>query len=403
MNDKKRKNRQICALTGQGIIRSVAALTAISAILTIKPIIADAATKSSRNSGPGAVQFVSPTGEAAAGDDSTGTAGAAGAGSTDNTGAAGVAGDVTGDASVSAFGGAGTAAAAVETSVKVLENLPEANAGSPILGGAALYMLASKDPANQILSCIIRAADGTVIVVDGGLGDDKDILKAAIRELGGSVSAWLVTHPHGDHAGALYRLLEEEIACRAAGIAPDITIQNIYYNMATPDWYQANDASDGAFSILLLDKFAQLDQSRLHSVSRGTVIMAGSTKIEVINDRYETDWNKGNGASICYKIWVNGKSILFLGDMSSEGGKRLLQYEKDNLKADIVQLAHHGQAGVDEDVYKAIAPSIALWPTPQWLYNQTEDGKYQINATKSWMKKLGAKSYVVLSSGFVLR
>ena len=212
-----------------------------------------------------------------------------------------------------------------------------------------------------------------------------------------------MTHPHGDHAGALYRLLEEEIACRAAGIAPDITIQNIYYNMATPDWYQANDASDGAFSILLLDKFAQLEQSRLHSVSRGTVIMAGSTKIEVINDRYETDWNKGNGASICYKIWVNGKSILFLGDMSSEGGKRLLQYEKDNLKADIVQLAHHGQAGVDEDVYKAIAPSIALWPTPQWLYNQTEDGKYQINATKNWMKKLGAKSYVVLSSGFVLR
>ena len=202
MNDKKRKNRQICALTGQGIIRSVAALTAISAILTIKPIIADAATKSSRNSGPGAVQFVSPTGEAAAGDDSTGTAGAAGA--------------ATGDAAVSTSGGAGTAAAAVETSVKVLTNLPEANAGSPILGGAALYMLASKDPANQILSCIIRAADGTVIVVDGGLGDDKDTLKAAIRELGGSVSAWLVTHPHGDHAGALYRLLEEEIACRAA-------------------------------------------------------------------------------------------------------------------------------------------------------------------------------------------
>ena len=100
---------------------------------------------------------------------------------------------------------------------------------------------------------------------------------------------------------------------------------------------------------------------------------------------------------------MNGKSILFLGDMSSEGGKRLLQYEKDDLKADIVQMAHHGQAGVDEDVYKAISPSIALWPTPKWLYNQSDDSQYRINETKGWMNKLGTRSYVVLSSGFVLR
>ncbi len=393
MDNKKRKDEKTFGRTGRSIIRTATALTAISAMLASSPITAIAEIKSSRNSGPGAVQFVSPTGEDAVSEaDAAGNTSASVSGSTEQA-----VGDGTSGA------GAVAGAEASETAVKVLEGLPEANASSPILGGAALYMLASKDPSNQILSCIIRAADGTVIVVDGGLGDDKEILKAAIRELGGNVSAWLVTHPHGDHAGALYRLLEEEIAYRAAGIAPDITIQNIYYNMATADWYQANDASDGAFSILLLDKFSQIDQSRLHSVGRGTTIMAGGTKIEVINDRYETDWNKGNGASICYKVWVNGKSILFLGDMSSEGGKRLLQYEKDNLKADIVQLAHHGQAGVDEDVYQAIAPSIALWPTPQWLYNQTEDGKYQVNATKTWLRRLGAKSYVVLSSGFVLR
>ena len=300
-------------------------------------------------------------------------------------------------------GTSGAGSGTIDISVKGLEGLQEVNASSPILGGAALYMLPSGNKDDQILSCLIKAADGTLIVVDGGLGSDKDRLKAAIRELGGTVSTWLVTHPHGDHAGALYKLLEEEINDRAAGITPDITIQNIYYNMASREWYQANDPSDGAFSIELLNKLEQIDGSRLHYVGRGTTIMAGNTKIEVINDRYETDWNKGNNASICYKVWVNGKSILFLGDMSSEGGKRLLQYERDNLKADIVQMAHHGQAGVDEDVYKAISPSIALWPTPQWLYNQTEDSQYRTYETRTWMSKLGTKNYVVLSGGFVLR
>lgn len=369
--------RRYMDMTKHKIKRTAAALAAAVLAAVMMPVSAAAGTKSSKNSGPGAVRFVSPTGEAV-----------------ENT------------ASPEASGTAQTtesAQAAADAAVTGLAGIPEANASSPILGGAALYMLPSANADDQILSCIIRAADGTVIVVDGGLGTDKDRLKAAIKELGGNVCAWLVTHPHGDHAGALYRILEEEIEGRAAGIAPDITIQNIYYNMATADWYQANDASDGSFSILLLDKFSQIDQSRLHSVSRGTVIMAGGTRIEVINDRYETDWNKGNGASICYKVWVNGKSILFLGDMSSEGGKQLLQYERDNLKADIVQLAHHGQAGVEENVYQAIAPSIALWPTPQWLYNQADDSKYRVNETKYWLRKLGAKSYVVLSSGFVLR
>ena len=374
-------------------IFNFAMMACIVGTMTLSSPITAMAAKSSRNSGPGATQFVSPTGEAA----ETQPA------STAETSQAETAAVTQNQTAAQQDTSVQTAGSVIDISVKGLEGLEEVNASSPILGGAVLYMLPSANQEDQILSCIIKGTDGTVIVVDGGLGADKDRLKAAIRELGGTVSAWLVTHPHGDHAGALYKLLEEEIADKAAGITPDINIQNIYYNMASREWYQANDPSDGAFSIELLNKLEQIDESRRHYVSRGTTIMAGSTKIEVVNDRYETDWNKGNNASICYKVWVNGKSILFLGDMSSEGGKRLMQYEKDNLKADIVQMAHHGQAGVEEDVYQAIAPSIALWPTPKWLYNQKDDSSYRINETKAWMKKLRTRNYVVLSNGFVLR
>lgn len=367
---------------------------AVCSIVLTDPSAAAAAAKSSRNSGPGAVQFASPSGEAQSDQNVQQTSPAADQSAAQTQQSTSV---------QPAESTSQTMDAALDISVKGLAGLEEVNASSPVLGGSTLYMLPSANADDQILSCLIKSTDGTLIVVDGGLGADKDRLKAAIKELGGTVSAWLVTHPHGDHAGALYKLLEEEISNTASGSASDITIQNIYYNMANKEWYQANDASDGSFSIELLNKFSQIDQSRLHFVSRGTTIMAGNIKIEVINDRYETDWNKGNNASICYKVWVNGKSILFLGDMSSEGGKRLLQYEKDNLKADIVQMAHHGQAGVEEDVYKAISPSIALWPTPKWLFNQKDDGTYRINETRTWMKKLGTKNYVVLSNGFVMR
>lgn len=63
-------------------------------------------------------------------------------------------------------------------------------------------------------------------------------------------------------------------------------------------------------------------------------------------------------------------------------------------------MSHHGQNGVDRDVYAAIHPEICLWPTPEWLWennggNGPSSGVWVTNQVKCWMEHLGVKRHYV--------
>lgn len=263
-----------------------------------------------------------------------------------------------------------------------------------ILGGATLTMLKSQSE-SQMLSVLLETSQGSLIVVDGGLGADAAYLRSQIQARGGHVAAWLITHPHGDHAGALYQILQDE----AAGQASGITIDGIYYSFAAPEWYTVHDPAEVTMAHSIIGTFAGLPQTMLHQVSRGQTIQVDDVTIQVMNDRYELGSSKGNNAGIVYKAYVNGRSILFLGDMAEEGGNRLLaEAGPEALKSDIVQMAHHGQNGVSEAVYQAIRPSICLWPTPQWLWDNA-GARYTIPATKTWMGRLGVQLHYCTKDG----
>jgi beta-lactamase superfamily II metal-dependent hydrolase len=267
-----------------------------------------------------------------------------------------------------------------------------------LLDGATLTMLNSQSD-SQMLSCLIQTNNGSLIVVDGGLGSDADYLLSQIKANGGHVAAWLVTHPHGDHVGALYQVLQREDARYASGQPADITIDGIYYSFASADWYTANDPEESSMALAMIGTLAGRPESMLHSVSKGQTFQIDTATIEVMNDRYEASTDKGNNAGIVYKVTVNGKSILFLGDMSQEGGNYILQTTgADALKSDIVQMAHHGQNGVSEAFYQAVSPSVCLWPTPSWLWSSMES-KYVIQTTKSWMKDLGVQRHYCMKDG----
>lgn len=263
-----------------------------------------------------------------------------------------------------------------------------------MLGGASLTMLNSQSE-SQMLSAIIQTSQGNLIVVDGGLGADGDYLKSQILARGGHVSAWLITHPHGDHVGALYKILQDE----AAGNASGITIDGIYYSFAERDWYSVHDKEEVTMAHSIIGTFEGLPQSMLHTVSKGQTIPVDDVTILVMNDRYELASDKGNNAGIVYKVYVNGKSILFLGDMAEEGGNRLLaDVGAEFLKSDIVQMAHHGQNGVGEAVYQAIDPTVCLWPTPKWLW-ENSGNRYRIAETKNWLSRLNTQKHYCMKDG----
>ena len=88
------------------------------------------------------------------------------------------------------------------------------------------------------------------------------------------------------------------------------------------------------------------------------------------------------------------KSVLFLADAGVEAGEWLYDTYSgtDTLKADVVQMAHHGQAGVEENVYQLISPSIALFNCDEYVFNNTS-GKLKTLIVRGWMEKLGARIY----------
>lgn len=278
------------------------------------------------------------------------------------------------------------------------------------LGGAKITMIKGNESGQQI-SIVIESNDGQLIVVDGGLKTNAPYLSKYIKARGGKVSAWLLTHPHEDHVGALSVILEQQ---KVAG-HPDyynIDPGQIYFSFAPYPFYEQYEQSYRLPMIKeVMDDLAAYPAEKKHENSeRGTTFSYGNVSVEVLNTAYSIPIDTGNNSSICYMITINGKKLLITGDLPYEAaGKLLEELPAEKLKADIVQMAHHGQHGGSFAFYSTVNPRYALWPSSKELWDKrkepfTEDQEtYTIALTKFWMNKLGVeKNYVMADGNWVL-
>lgn len=264
-----------------------------------------------------------------------------------------------------------TVFASNNTSAQMAQMPITSNTSAAISTGAngvgELWMLGSATGA-QNLSIVIKSPNGKLIVVDGGWEADADKLSSLILQQGGKVDAWLITHPHEDHVGALCAILNDT--------ARKIKIDKIYCSLATPDWYREVSPTGAGIADQLLSAFTKLPVGTVtNNIGRGTEINIDDVNIRVLNNRGVYTYNGVNNSSLVYKIRVSGQSILILGDLAYDGGKDLIKScTAAELKSDIVQMAHHGQQGVDQDAYALIVPTTCLWPSPAWLWNNDNGG-----------------------------
>jgi|GEM_PF-115098 len=269
-----------------------------------------------------------------------------------------------------------------------------------LFDGGELMML-SPDAASQMMSFLITTKSGKLIAVDGGTENETAHLIEMIRKKGGVVHTWLITHPHSDHVGALTEILKQ-------GASSGVTIQNIYYNFAPLDWYYTNENYRAQMVADCLAALGTINPAANHpGIKKGEVIQVDDVRITVMNEPYLFSTNAINNSSVAFRVEMNGKRILFLGDMGVQAGRSLLaeyQSNRGELKADIVQMAHHGESGVDENIYQAIQPSFCLWCCPEWLWNNdkgtgTNSGPWKTIEVRGWMRTLGVKTHVVEKDG----
>lgn len=248
----------------------------------------------------------------------------------------------------------------------------------------------------QMMGYGIKTINGKIIVIDGGTKEDAPQLEKYIEDNGGKVDSWFITHPHIDHAGA-FEVISENT---------DIEIDKIYMSINDKDWYienaqgRNNDVEE-FFSII------QNEDIKLNIIEPeiNDIIKIDNVAVKILGVKNpEITNNAINNQSMVFQIKVNHKKILFLGDTGVESCEKLIKNQRENLKADIVQVAHHGQSGATEEFYKIVKPEICLWPTPEWLWNNNangieDSGPWKTKETRKWMEDLKVKQNYVAKDG----
>ncbi|MBP1588005.1 MAG: MBL fold metallo-hydrolase [Clostridia bacterium] len=251
----------------------------------------------------------------------------------------------------------------------------------------------------QMMGFIIITDGGKVIVIDGGnKGDADGFLETLAGAAGGAchIDAWFMTHPHDDHYGVFKELTER--ALRGAQIP---SCDGFYF--CRQDNSLGEHEKHFAGQIVEFNEAVARTKYPLIELKRGDCFSFDTVRFEVLRvANPEIHENAFNNSSCVFRLTEDRGAkppfvTIFLGDLGIEGGRELLAaYPEGSLRADALQLAHHGQNGVSREVYEAIAPRIALYCTPDWLWYNTIDpqkpgeGPWQTLEVRRWLEEIGA-------------
>lgn len=263
----------------------------------------------------------------------------------------------------------------------------------------ARFYLLSDTSFCQMFGAVIRTQSKT-LVIDGGTMWDGPQLASFLRErCDAHVDAWLLTHPHHDHIGALWNILTEY---------PDITVDTVYHHFPAPDdlltchsWLK-EEPDIWRFFFDAMER----QSPRFATVKRGDTFEVDGVTVTVMRTyNPEIRENYINNTSTVYRLDGPRASVLILGDLGVEGGEEAMRLcSREELRTDYTQMAHHGQNGVSREFYEYVHPKRCIWPTPEWLWNNDKGGGYdtgpwQTVRTREWMEALGVSEHYVEKDG----
>lgn len=251
---------------------------------------------------------------------------------------------------------------------------------------------------------VLLTETGEIVIIDGGNAEEGAVLWDLLIEIGGErphVSAWFLTHAHSDHYMAFTDVMQHH--------ADAFDLDAVYYRFPTLEELKLYDGGaavrEGAKYYSFLEIEPQIGEIR-HDLTAGDLLTFGTMTLEVLfvpGDRYQATKDL-NSTSAVLRVEAAGQSILFLGDLTI-GEDLLREVPAEKLRADVCQMAHHGQGAVQKAVYRAAAPSACLWPTQEWLWENNErnkgynTGSWTTIITRRWMDELEVSHHIVSKDG----
>lgn len=265
-----------------------------------------------------------------------------------------------------------------------------------------LFTMVQTNFATQVngMSYIIRTPKGSFIIVDGGWageGEAKKIISILneqnTREGLPVVAAWILTHPHSDHIGA--------IAEAASAYYDEIKLERVIFNFVNDEILGQSDAKAMLKNSSVLnmlrsalrtkDKWGNAAVVKPHT---GDLLNIDGVTVDILHTQEDVfpnsdDMLYNNANSMVFRICAGGHSAMITGDVS---GKYVLalaaQYGKE-LKSDILQPTHHGTTHGQVSTYSYISPTIVMWDTSASRYAEYESKDYN-----QWLIKNAPRHYI---------
>ena len=227
------------------------------------------------------------------------------------------------------------------------------------------------------MSYIIRLADGSFIIVDGGHAetyfDNANRLYKLLRQYTPEgniqIAAWFLTHCHGDHISGFSSFVERYGA--------QVNIEQLIYNFDTYEHYEwgKNDSLLGyqgyEFFDIIVKLNPQIKISTCHSGYKYHIRNAVIDIMYTLEDNFPkvlgVSLSDTNNTSTVFKVSFTDENVdqtlLITGDSGTvESAGLLSKYQGTELEATFVQAIHHGIAYGSYELYGKMNPEVVLFP-----------------------------------------
>lgn len=203
----------------------------------------------------------------------------------------------------------------------------------------------------------------TLIIIDGGWAENEAAVRKVIREHGGKVDAWIISHPHRDHAGAFNAIYAD----------PDgITIDAVYDNGFDYDFIES--VGEPYDDITVMETYYALtkDAPNVTHLKRGDVLDICGLTFSIYNAYDdivlytvgdEKDYQ--NNASLLFKVSSADSSMLFCSDIKYDMNDYLLAACGEDIACDYVQTGHHGNWSFSDAFYEKTGASVFFIDAPE--------------------------------------
>lgn len=219
---------------------------------------------------------------------------------------------------------------------------------------------------------LITAPNKNQILIDGG--PNQGVIRAlgqAMPFFDHSIDLVMETHPDQDHIGGLPEVFNRY---QIAGfIEPKFVAETSIYKNLT-------------------EKISQEKSSHLTAKAGTKIILSPNVSLEIISAK---PWMLGprggkpdtNNSSIVARLTYASTTFLFTGDLPVKMENNLALTEPDELKADVLKVAHHGAKTSNSlAFFKAVKPEYAI-------ISVGADNRYGHPSaeTLGWLKTVGAQ------------